>query len=229
MPRYYCEYCHSYLTHDTLSVRKSHLRGKNHLRITQDYYRNKAVAEARAATHRHRHRQKTHRKLTAHTAETQRKVATHTRKEKKALRHRAAAASRELLRRDVRAELQATQRGSPGYARVWDEARRFDVGAYLRSAAAPRRANARAGGDSRENGTRHSGTVPTALGPPPVLAEWAQTVPRTRQFAEVPRVDSGLGRGAAATAATRDKRHREQDSRTHTQGHSAGAKRQRTY
>ena len=227
MPRYYCEYCHSYLTHDTLSVRKSHLRGKNHLRITQDYYRNKAVAEARAATHRHRHTHKTHRTLTAHTAETQRKVATHTRKEKKALRHRVAVASRELLRRDVRAELQATQRGSPGYARVWDEARRFDVGAYLRSAAAPRRANARAAGDSRENGARDSGTVPAALGPPPVLAEWAQTVPRTRQFAEGAVVDSGLGRGAVTS--TENKRHREQDSRMHTQGHPAGAKRQRTY
>ncbi|AET38603.1 Yhc1p Ecym_3094 [Eremothecium cymbalariae DBVPG len=42
MARYYCDYCHSYLTHDTLSVRKSHLIGKNHIRLTADYYYNKA-------------------------------------------------------------------------------------------------------------------------------------------------------------------------------------------
>lgn len=43
MARYYCDYCHSYLTHDTLSVRKSHLIGKNHVRLTADYYYNKAI------------------------------------------------------------------------------------------------------------------------------------------------------------------------------------------
>ena len=28
MPKYYCDYCKSYLTHDTMSVRKSHLQGE---------------------------------------------------------------------------------------------------------------------------------------------------------------------------------------------------------
>ncbi|KAH3903251.1 Yhc1p SCDLUD_000872 [Saccharomycodes ludwigii] len=43
MPRYFCDYCHSYLTHDTLSVRKSHLIGKQHLKLVSDYYVNKYV------------------------------------------------------------------------------------------------------------------------------------------------------------------------------------------
>lgn len=40
--RFYCEYCKSYLTHDRLSVRKSHLQGKNHVKHYCDYYVSKA-------------------------------------------------------------------------------------------------------------------------------------------------------------------------------------------
>jgi U1 small nuclear ribonucleoprotein C len=42
MPKYYCDYCKSYLTHDTMSVRKSHLVGKNHIRYYCNYYEKKA-------------------------------------------------------------------------------------------------------------------------------------------------------------------------------------------
>ncbi|KAI5966398.1 uncharacterized protein KGF55_000707 [Candida pseudojiufengensis] len=42
MPKYYCDYCKSYLTHDTRSVRKSHLQGKNHIKYYCDYYEFKA-------------------------------------------------------------------------------------------------------------------------------------------------------------------------------------------
>lgn len=28
MPRYYCDYCDSYLTHDSMAGRKQHMRGK---------------------------------------------------------------------------------------------------------------------------------------------------------------------------------------------------------
>lgn len=42
MPKYYCDYCKSYLTHDTMSVRKSHLMGKNHIRYYCNYYETKA-------------------------------------------------------------------------------------------------------------------------------------------------------------------------------------------
>lgn len=42
MPKYYCDYCKSYLTHDKMSVRKSHLSGKNHIRYYCAYYEEKA-------------------------------------------------------------------------------------------------------------------------------------------------------------------------------------------
>lgn len=42
MPKYYCDYCKSYLTHDTMSVRKSHLMGKNHIKYYCNYYELKA-------------------------------------------------------------------------------------------------------------------------------------------------------------------------------------------
>lgn len=42
MPKYYCDYCKSYLTHDTMSVRKSHLSGRNHIRLYCQYYEEQA-------------------------------------------------------------------------------------------------------------------------------------------------------------------------------------------
>lgn len=42
MPKYYCDYCKSYLTHDKASVRKSHLSGKNHIKFYCSYYETKA-------------------------------------------------------------------------------------------------------------------------------------------------------------------------------------------
>ncbi|KAG2734425.1 hypothetical protein G9P44_002431 [Scheffersomyces stipitis] len=42
MPKYYCDYCNSYLTHDTMSVRKSHLIGRNHIKYYCTYYETKA-------------------------------------------------------------------------------------------------------------------------------------------------------------------------------------------
>ncbi|RUS15202.1 U1 zinc finger-domain-containing protein [Endogone sp. FLAS-F59071] len=38
MPKYYCEYCDIYLTHDSASVRKAHNAGKNHLLNVRTYY-----------------------------------------------------------------------------------------------------------------------------------------------------------------------------------------------
>ncbi|GMM33990.1 Yhc1 protein [Saccharomycopsis crataegensis] len=43
MPKYYCDYCKSYLTHDSTSVRKSHLIGKNHIKYVCDYYEREAI------------------------------------------------------------------------------------------------------------------------------------------------------------------------------------------
>ncbi|KFA66413.1 hypothetical protein S40285_01276 [Stachybotrys chlorohalonatus IBT 40285] len=38
MPKFFCDYCDVYLTHDSMSVRKAHNSGKNHLRNVVDYY-----------------------------------------------------------------------------------------------------------------------------------------------------------------------------------------------
>ncbi len=34
----FCDYCDVYLTHDSMSVRKAHNSGRNHLRNVVDYY-----------------------------------------------------------------------------------------------------------------------------------------------------------------------------------------------
>jgi U1 small nuclear ribonucleoprotein C len=38
MPKFFCDYCDVYLTHDSMSVRKAHNSGRNHLRNVQEYY-----------------------------------------------------------------------------------------------------------------------------------------------------------------------------------------------
>lgn len=38
MPKFFCDYCDVYLTHDSMSVRKDHNSGRNHLRNVIDYY-----------------------------------------------------------------------------------------------------------------------------------------------------------------------------------------------
>ncbi|ORX53536.1 zf-U1-domain-containing protein [Hesseltinella vesiculosa] len=38
MPKYYCEYCDVYLTHDSPSVRKGHNAGRNHIANVRQYY-----------------------------------------------------------------------------------------------------------------------------------------------------------------------------------------------
>ncbi|KAF2726245.1 zf-U1-domain-containing protein [Polychaeton citri CBS 116435] len=38
MPKFFCDYCDVYLTHDSMSVRKAHNSGRNHLRNVVEYY-----------------------------------------------------------------------------------------------------------------------------------------------------------------------------------------------
>lgn len=40
MGRYHCDYCRSTLTHDSFSVRKNHIHGKQHVRLHTEYYEN---------------------------------------------------------------------------------------------------------------------------------------------------------------------------------------------
>lgn len=38
MPKYYCDYCDTYLTHDSPSVRRSHNEGYKHKMAVKAYY-----------------------------------------------------------------------------------------------------------------------------------------------------------------------------------------------
>merc|ERR1712071_412501 len=38
MPKYYCDYCDTYLTHDSPSVRKTHCSGRKHKENVKFYY-----------------------------------------------------------------------------------------------------------------------------------------------------------------------------------------------
>ena len=38
MPKYYCDYCDTYLTHDSPSVRKTHCAGRKHKENVKFYY-----------------------------------------------------------------------------------------------------------------------------------------------------------------------------------------------
>ncbi|EPY54315.1 U1 snRNP-associated protein Usp103 [Schizosaccharomyces cryophilus OY26] len=46
MPKYLCDYCQVWLTHDSQSVRKAHNAGRAHLQNVQDYYTRVAQEEA---------------------------------------------------------------------------------------------------------------------------------------------------------------------------------------
>ena len=48
MPKFFCDYCDVYLTHDSMSVRKAHNSGRNHLRNVVDYYQQIGHEKAQA-------------------------------------------------------------------------------------------------------------------------------------------------------------------------------------
>ncbi|PWZ03866.1 zf-U1-domain-containing protein [Testicularia cyperi] len=45
MGKHYCDYCDVFLTHDSVSVRKAHNSGRNHLQNVREYYQNLDPAE----------------------------------------------------------------------------------------------------------------------------------------------------------------------------------------
>lgn len=139
MVRFYCLYCKSYLTHDTASVRKSHLQGKNHIRLVADYYRNVSINEEK----RQRKSTKKRKRLgkTPNNDKEQRivqPVAIHcpTNKKKRM--------AERLKKRDVLEEfdvLNEIYKGSPGYERVFKPENRVDVGHLLKVSKHPQRGN----------------------------------------------------------------------------------------
>lgn len=169
MARYYCEYCHSYLTHDTLSVRKSHLIGKNHLRITADYYRNKHICSLRPKKSPITSAKKTvSNKKSKHE---QKKIGTFhplSNKEKRSNRNLQRIIDKEIdINYQRRVEEQKGSRsktlnprnsiykqdtilsqlyeGSPGYSKIFIQSNRFDIGDTIKQSRLPQRANVNSG------------------------------------------------------------------------------------
>ncbi|CAL9732895.1 U1 small nuclear ribonucleoprotein C [Monosporozyma unispora] len=164
MARYYCEYCHSYLTHDTLSVRKSHLIGKNHLRIISDYYRNKHVCSLQKSITKGKSKSKVKSKEKAATLSTDNKKITFhplTNKEKRKNRKIKRIFDKELNngennkpqrnKRNVSSNynniakqdniLSQLYNGSPGYSKIFIDSNRFDIGESIKQSRLPQRAN----------------------------------------------------------------------------------------
>lgn len=48
MPKYYCDYCDTYLTHDSPSVRKTHCAGRKHKENVKFYYQKWLEEQAQA-------------------------------------------------------------------------------------------------------------------------------------------------------------------------------------
>lgn len=195
MPRF-CDYCHSYLTHDTPSVRKSHLLGKNHLRLAADYYCNKARQTQQPIfgkvrnTKKHRNRAQKRK-----TEPPQPSLALHcdTNRQKRSVRRmRSARPDTDRSRITV---LEKLYRESPAYAKVFISECRLDTGQSVRLERLPQRANKK---PQRPNGTgivtntphvtrnalfkrdysnagadiADASTVRSLLPPPPSLAQW---------------------------------------------------------
>lgn len=179
MARYYCEYCHSYLTHDTLSVRKSHVIGKNHLRIVGDYYRNKARQEAEQVRGKRRQI-----KSSKRSKDVQIKQPIHclTNREKRRVHKIARFHRKELQTAGEASLLQKVYDGSPGYTKVFIDGNRLDIGDLVRASRLPQRANASEPHSHVPERTRNE--VFTAsprnftLEPPRILTQWQSTVPK---------------------------------------------------
>ncbi|KAB8236153.1 putative U1 snRNP complex component Yhc1 [Aspergillus alliaceus] len=52
MPKFFCDYCDVYLTHDSMSVRKAHNSGRNHLRNVLEYYQRTSTSMPTIINHR---------------------------------------------------------------------------------------------------------------------------------------------------------------------------------
>lgn len=146
MARYYCEYCHSYLTHDTLSVRKFHLMGKNHLRVRADYYRSQAIKEQELDRRRclHGKRAKVYKTKKSeqgsinHNEKLSIKLLSRKEKKKKL---RADRVYKKELNNSKMNDLSKVYLGSPGYNRVFIDPNRYDIGDTVKASRLPQRAN----------------------------------------------------------------------------------------
>ncbi|SCU81442.1 LAFA_0C04962g1_1 [Lachancea sp. 'fantastica'] len=207
MPRFFCDYCHSYLTHDTPSVRKSHLLGKNHVRLAGDYYCNKA-RQVRQDWLPRTQRPKRLRKRAAKPSFPEkgpqpRKFTLHcdTNRQNRSA-HQFDAIRNEQLETGTQV-LEKLYAKSPGYAKVFRSECRLDTGESVQMDKLPQRANRRPfqnGGDTNANGTSAAATTTSKasahalrarnfapdyassrslalLPPPPSLSQWPSCPP----------------------------------------------------
>ncbi|QLL35012.1 hypothetical protein HG536_0H03880 [Torulaspora globosa] len=186
MARYYCEYCHSYLTHDTLSVRKSHVIGKNHLRIVGNYYRNKAKQEE---TERVQPRKRQNRNpKTTKNAGIKQPIHCPTNREKRRLNRIARYHRKELQTVGEESLLQKVYDGSPGYSKIFIDGNRLDIGDLVRTSRLPQRANASEPQNNAPTRTRNEVFTPSrqsfTLEPPRILTQWQSTVPKQSLYHE---------------------------------------------
>lgn len=199
MARYYCEYCHSYLTHDTLSVRKSHLVGKNHLRITADYYRNKARDEVnRGIFRRKKSYHQGNGKEDGDSSKSKTIIHCLCNKDKKLANKLSRVHKKELenwsdYSSNETSILSKLYDGSPGYSKVFIDTNRLDIGDLVRSNKLPQRANATQMNQGNnvplsssintvrtrnETILQSSTENPYKLEPPRILTQWNNTVPK---------------------------------------------------
>ncbi|SCV00654.1 LAMI_0G06480g1_1 [Lachancea mirantina] len=185
----YCDYCHSYLTHDTPSVRKSHVVGKNHLRLVADYYCNKARQTRQPLLQRKRSTRKQRLRdrrtgTAAAAAVPPRRIPLHcdSNRTKRLLQSQTTAYEHHST---APPPLVTLYRGSPGFAKVFVPECRLDTAQSAQQDRLPQRANRRAADpatttaaeparsrDRQPNPHPHS-----ALPPPRVLARWATAPP----------------------------------------------------
>lgn len=146
MVRFYCSYCKSYLTHDTASVRRSHLIGKNHIRLVADYYRNVSIREAEKERRKPPGKHNTKRQnANVKHEKSEAELRTITKTPLKCLTRKQKRMARRMKDRDVIDRfdsLYAVYKGSPGFEKVFEPEQRMDIGDLLRVSKQPQRGNA---------------------------------------------------------------------------------------
>lgn len=168
MARYYCEYCQSYLTHDTLSVRKSHLIGKHHLKYVSDYYQNKFNEELKRASKTRTKKKRYYNNrispifklsVSKNKNKVKGKEVGKTGKEIKKTKPINKLKDPFDMSKSSESILSKIYYLSPGYNKVFIPSNRFDIGDMIKTSQLPQRANIDASHDyhNRYGKTREKG------------------------------------------------------------------------
>lgn len=212
MARYYCEYCQSYLTHDTLSVRKSHLIGKHHLKYVSDYYQNKYNEQLKQESQRKTKKKRYYNKRESPpfklVTNKQAKKNLKAKESGKILKETKKIKRDKLLdpfnmSRTTEPVLSKIYNLSPGYNNVFVPSNRFDIGELIKTSQLPQRANV---DNSQEHQNKHNNRSKgngrdtvfdssliysnndkkdgAILPPPMIIAKWSNTIPKEKIYYE---------------------------------------------